>query len=669
VSIVKKSARKSLIWLGTIVVVLYALLSAGVFSGNASWTPGLGLDLAGGRQLILTPVVDNGAEITQTDLDQAVAIMRNRVDATGVSEAEISTQYPNIVVALPGKPSEETVDLVRKSAQLQFRAVLVEGAPSPTTVPSEPTVSPSGVADPAEVVGPSPAAESSPSPSASEASQKLFNQTAATPGATASPTATATAATPEATAAPNATATTEPVAVPSPVSAPVAAPVVGETDPSSLDWITPELTTEFSGINCFDPTNLSGSDLGDSDTGHVACGDDPPSKYILGPVEMTGADLAGATSGPHYTPAGTLDGTYQVDLDFTAAGGKKFAEITTRISALEPPRNRFAILLDGAVLSAPNVADPITGGKAQITGSFTQEDAELLANQLKFGALPLTFTVQSDEQISATLGADQLRSGLIAGAIGLVLVVIYSLIQYRALGLVTVGSLLIAGLLSYAVIALLSWGIGYRLSLAGVAGLIVAIGITADSFIVYFERVRDELREGRSLHSAIDHAWTRARRTILASDAVSLLAAVVLYSFAVGGVRGFAFTLGLTTLVDIFVVFVFTHPILVLLGRTKFFGNGHPLSGFDPKQLGRETLYKGRGRVATPGIASAAPLGGAGLSTADGSPQLTLAERKAAASKSARPTAEAVAALSDATENNGADGDADPSAAPVEGEK
>ena len=668
-SIVKKSARKSLIWLGSIVVVLYALLAAGVFSGNASWTPGLGLDLAGGRQLILTPVVDNGAEITQTDLDQAVAIMRNRVDATGVSEAKISTNYPNIVVALPGNPSEETVDLVRKSAQLQFRTVLVEGAPSPTTSTSDPAVSPSGAADPTEAVGPSASAEPSPSPSASEASKQLFNQTAATPGATASPT---TAATPEATAAPNATATTEPVAVPSPISAPVAAPVVGETEPSSLDWITPEVATAYLELNCLDPTNVSGSDLGDPDMGHVACGENGAAKYILGPVQMTGTDLAGASSGPFFTQAGTLDGTYQVDLDFTGSGGGKFAKITSSIAQLEPPRNQFAIILDGAVLSAPRVSESITGGEAQITGSFTQEEAELLANQLKFGALPLTFTVQSDEKISSTLGEDQLRSGLIAGAIGLVLVVIYSLIQYRALGLVTVGSLLIAGVITFAVISLLSWGIGYRLSLAGVAGLIVAIGITADSFIVYFERVRDELREGRSLHSAIDHAWTRARRTILASDAVSLLAAVVLYTFAVGGVRGFAFTLGLTTLVDIFVVFVFTHPILVLLGRTKFFGNGHPLSGFDPKQLGRETLYKGRGRVATPGIASAAPLGGArgvGLSTADGSPQLTLAERKAAAAKVARPTAESVAALADASEDNEGDGSDDSAAASAEGEK
>ncbi|WP_062212558.1 protein translocase subunit SecD [Demequina oxidasica] len=647
-STVKKSARKSLIWLGALTAVLYTVLAIGVGTGSTTWAPGLGLDLAGGRQLILTPEVDNGVEITQTDLDQAVEIMRNRVDASGVAEAEISTQYPNIVVSLPGNPDQATIDLVRQSAQLQFRAVLVEGAATPTA--TQPVASPSASADPAEAVAPSASAEPTPSPSASQASQSLF-QAAATPAPEASDES---APVPSLISAPVPSADAS--AVPTDTTVPFTEPVPGETDPSSFDWITPELSVEYAQLDCFDPVNISGRDLGEADYGHVACGSTTPAKYIMGPVEMTGTDLSDASSGPHYTTAGTLDGTYQVNMEFTSEGGAKFAEITGRIAQLEAPRNQFAIMLDGAVLSAPRVQQSITGGSAQITGNFTQEEAAQLANQLKFGALPLTFTVQSDEQISATLGAEQLQSGLIAGAIGLVLVVIYSLIQYRALGLVTVGSLVIAGLISFAVISLLSWGIGYRLSLAGVAGLIVAIGITADSFIVYFERVRDELREGRSLHSAIDHAWKRARRTILASDAVSLLAAVVLYTFAVGGVRGFAFTLGLTTLVDILVVFLFTHPILVLLGRTKFFGDGHPMSGFDPKQLGRETMYKGRGRVASPSTKVIS-----GSADPDGA-QLTLAERKAAAAKAAQP-AQAEGA------DNGAGGATDPATAPAEGEK
>ena len=274
------------------------------------------------------------------------------------------------------------------------------------------------------------------------------------------------------------------------------------------------------------------------------------------------------------------------------------------------------MVLDGVVISAPGVRDgAITGGTAQISGNFTQKSAQDLANQLKFGALPMTLEVQSEQAISATKGASDLQSGMLAGLIGLILVVIYTLFQYRALGAVTIGSLLIAGGLTYLIITLLSWGMGYRLSLAGVAGLIVAIGITADSFIVYFERVKDELREGRSLVAAVQHGWSRARRTILASDAISFLAALVLYMLAVGSVRGFAFTLGLTTLIDLLVVFMFTHPILAILARTKFFGDGHRFSGLDPRQLGRDAIYKGRGRVTTPDGA--------------GEPTLTLAERKA----------------------------------------
>ena len=256
---------------------------------------------------------------------------------------------------------------------------------------------------------------------------------------------------------------------------------------------------------------------------------------------------------------------------------------------------------------------------------------EELANQLKFGAIPLDLTLQTKNTVSPSLGAEQLQKGLIAGAIGLLLVVIYTIFQYRALAAVTIGSLAIAGVIVYGMIALLSWGIGYRLSLAGVAGLIIAIGITADSFIVYFERVKDELREGRSLQASIDHAWKRARRTILASDAVSFLAAVVLYMLAIGSVRGFAFTLGLTTLVDVLVVILFTHPVLVLLSRTKFFGEGHRFSGLDPRQLGRSAMYKGRGRAV--GASSDAPSAPGVPGEPGEASGLTLAERKAAAAK------------------------------------
>ncbi len=339
-------------------------------------------------------------------------------------------------------------------------------------------------------------------------------------------------------------------------------------------------------------------------------------KYILGPVEMDGSDIATATSGPELNEFGQPRGGFATSMTFTSEGGRTFDQIANRLFDLEGDRNRFAMVLDGAVISAPSVLTRNFGGQAQITGSFTPQEAENLANQLQFGALPLSLELQTNEQVSASLGTESLRGGIIAGIIGLILVFVYSLMQYRVLGFVTIMSLLIAGSTTFALISLLSWGMGYRLSLAGVAGLIVAIGITTDSFIVYFERIRDELRDGRSLASAIDHAWRRARRTILASDVISLLAAVTLYMLAVGGVRGFAFTLGLVTFVDVLVVFLFTHPVMVLLSKTKFFGDGHKLSGLDPRQLGREAMYKGRGRVKV-GAAST----------------MTLAERKAAAAK------------------------------------
>jgi preprotein translocase subunit SecD len=308
-----------------------------------------------------------------------------------------------------------------------------------------------------------------------------------------------------------------------------------------------------------------------------------------------------------------------VNLEFTGAGADKFAAVTGRLYPLYDldVRNQFAIVLDGLVISAPRTESVISAGTARISGSFTTlEPADTLANQIKFGALPLTLTTQSDSKTTPTLGAAQLKGGLIAGGIGLLLVVIYSMIQYRALGLVTVASLVIAGTVTYGSITYLSGLIGYRLSLAGVAGIIVSIGITADSFIVYFERVRDELRDGRTLPASVEQGWSRARRTILASDSVSFLAAMVLYMTAVGNVKGFAFTLGLTTIVDLLVVMLFTHPMLGILAQTKFFGRGHPWSGLDPRQLGRESFYKGRGRVAV-------------------AEDMTLAERKAAASAGA----------------------------------
>lgn len=591
-SAVVRSAKKSLLWLGVLLTASSGALTVGVIADQATVTPALALDLAGGRQIILEAVTTDGSEITQGDLAQAVEIIRKRVDASGVAEAEISTAgNTNIVVSLPGNPDEATLDLVRKSAQLQFRPVLFRGDPSP--VAPAPEVSPSPSVDPGdgESVGPEIEIEEV---------------------AEVSPSAPAIA----------------------PEEDPAAElPALEPVNSSDLAWVTPEVEAAFMALDCFDPNNRAGVDGGDPNAAHVACSADGTEKLIMGPVELTGSDVATASSGPELGPNGGPTGRYEVRLTFTGEGGTKFTNVTRQVSqfhngnenSIQDSRAHFAILLDGVAISYPSVRSAIPGNTASITGTFTAIEAEQLANQLKFGALPLTLEVQSEQQIAATQGAEQLRAGLLAGVIGLILVVIYSFLQYRALAIVTVGSLVIAGLLTLVTFSLLSWTMGLRLSLAGVAGMIVAIGITVDSFIVYFERIKDEIRDGRSLQAAVNHGWLRARRTIIISDAVSFLAAIVLYLLAVGGVRGFAFTLGLTTAMDLFVVLMFTHPIMVLLARTKFFGEGHPWSGLDPRRLGRANLYKEK--PSTAGAKALARSGGVSQN-GDG---LTLAERKALA--------------------------------------
>ena len=306
---------------------------------------------------------------------------------------------------------------------------------------------------------------------------------------------------------------------------------------------------------------------------------------------------------------------------FNAEGTKKFSELSKRLltyrdqasaagaqGAQNPQtqhigdKAQFAIVLDGLTVMASgfneSVHSPITDGRVQITGKFNQNQANTLANQLSFGSLPLSFTVQSEQQISATLGTEQLRNGLIAGLIGFALIILYLAWQYRGLAVVAVASLVVAAAGTYLVIAALSATMGYRLSLAGVAGLIISIGITVDSFIIYFERVRDEVRQGRTLRTAIDEGWKHARRTILVSDAVNLVAAIVLYFLAVGGVQGFAFTLGVTTCVDLAIIILFTHPLMEWIIRFRFFGEGHRLSGLDPEHLGATSSTYGKGREA-----------------------------------------------------------------------
>jgi preprotein translocase subunit SecD len=391
-------------------------------------------------------------------------------------------------------------------------------------------------------------------------------------------------ATPTPTPSPTA-ATPPPAATPTPVPVPRTANTGVIT---SQDQIPPDLAQPFAELDCTKPENLRGTRGRDpADQALVTCSDDGTTKYILGAAQLVGTDVSDASAGLEQDAQGNVVGTgWEVRLDFTGSGTNKFSTLTTTVTTLTPPLNQVAIVLDGLVVSAPSINEPITGGQAQITGGFTQKEATDLANVLKYGALPLAFDQGQVQNISPTLGSDQLRGGVIAGLLGLALVVIYSLLYYRGLGIVTVLSLAVAGILNYGFVVLLGYQIGFRLSLAGVAGLIVAIGITADSFVVYFERIRDEVRDGKSLRVAVETGWVRAQRTIISADVVSLLAAAVLYVLSVGSVRGFAFTLGLTTLIDVVVVFLFTKPLMTLFARTKFYGQGHPLSGLDPRRLG-----------------------------------------------------------------------------------
>jgi preprotein translocase subunit SecD len=531
------------------------------------YTPRLALDLEGGTSVILTPRSEEG-DPSDDQIQQAVSIIRNRVDGFGVAEAEVAQAGDNIVISVPGTQNSNILDTVKQTAELRFRQVLVSAGPAP--IQPAPTESPSPTASGTAT----PATSPSPSPTATTDERVL----------------------PQALKAETS---------PSPTETP--AEENEENDGQKfvgLDAITPEIEQRFREMDCTDPEEVRQQIRRQSADRPgqilVTCAEDGNEKYILGPAELLGQEIDDATAGLQVNSQGATTGEWEVQLNFSGKGTDQFADITRRLSQEQGDLNRFGIVLDGLVVSAPTTNEPIPNGQASITGNFTQETANALANVLKYGSLPITFDAGSVEEVSATLGDEQLTAGIFAGLIGLALVVVYSLLYYRGLGLVTVASLLVAGLVNYGAVVFLGWQIGFRLSLAGVAGLIVAIGITADSFVVFFERLRDEVRDGKTLRVAVETGWARARRTILAADFVSLLAAVVLYALSVGSVRGFAFALGLTTVVDIFVVFLFTKPLVSLLARTKFFGGGHKLSGLDPGHLGakKPAARRGPGRAA-----------------------------------------------------------------------
>ena len=518
-------------------VVLGLVIAAlyAIMAYSNSWTPKLGLDLRGGTTITLTVANTSGTGTVDPDsLELARTIIQQRVDALGVGETEVTTSGDRqILVSVPNVQRDELVRMVGQTAQLYFRQVF---ATDTSTAPA--TVNP-GTA--------------SPEPTASPSTQRR-----PMPGL--------------------------PTPVPSP--RPTAPAENSPTLDKLLAWEPSERDlSDFQSFACGDPF----PDVTDQPL--ITCDQTNSYKYLLGPALIRGDQLTRAQA---QVPQNSVN--WIVALEFNEQGAADFEKVTGTLATKTTPQNQFGIVLDGVVISAPSVSAAIPGGRASIEGTFTQQEATQLANVLAYGALPLSFDVSSVDNVSAKLGGEQLQAGIMAGLIGLGLVVLYSLAYYRGLAIVVVASLGIAGALTYALIVLLGQGMGFALNLPGIAGAIVAIGVTADSFIIYFERIRDEVREGRSLRTAIESGWIRSRKTILIADSVSLLSAVVLFVVAIGAVKGFAFTLGLTTLIDIAVVFFFTKPMMTLLGRTRFFGEGRRFSGFEPEHLGatRPPLSGGR---------------------------------------------------------------------------
>ncbi|WP_033424809.1 protein translocase subunit SecD [Actinomadura flavalba] len=536
-------------------------------------TPKLGLDLAGGTTVTLTAKTESGKNPPAEQMDQAVQIMTQRVNGLGVSDAEVAKQGSNnIVVNVPGEGQDRVVQMIGTTAKLQFRQVfaVADGRPQGAEPTPKPSASPTGKPTDRAPPGISPSAK--PSETATPRGRAVDGALAAAPTPNPSP--------------------STPGQVQLPPELQGQLPGAGAGADLS-DVKDKKVVEQFEKLNCYVPDKrVPGSN--DPARQWVAACDQRTeggrvSKYVLGPVRVLGEQISKATALPPNAQQG--QSSWTVGLEFKREGARQFAAVTGEAyqSPAGGPQRQVAIVLDGQVVSAPSIDNgAITGGSANIYGppeSFTQAYASDLSNVLKYGALPLEFTQSSIDEVSSTLGSDQLRGGMIAGGIGLALVVLYCLFYYRGLGVVAVTSLVVAGGMTYLAVVVLGENMGFRLSLPHIIGLIVSIGITADSFIVYFERLRDELRDGRKLRPSVETAWKRARRTIVVADAVTFLAACTLFFLAVGGVAGFAFAMGLTTLIDLAVVFFFTKPLVALLARTTFFGKGHPLSGVDPRKL------------------------------------------------------------------------------------
>ena len=582
-----------------IVIMLLALVGGNLFSPgqwHKDFRIGLGLDLSSGTELSMQATTLTGGTPTAADLNEAKTIILSRVNASGNTGAEVQTQGNNILnVSVPGKTTEQTEKLVSETALLNFRQTLLYLPYGATSSPTSTSATPSASASASPSASSSSTATATPSPSASATSTaKTSAKIVPAASTSASPKATSTAS-------PSASASAS--ASPSPsASQPSSAIALGD---ASL--VNKETLALFNKVQCTpgDTTKwkqqagyTTPEDYDNPNVQIVSC-DSSGGKYALDVAKVQGQQIATATA-----ELSTTSNQWEVLLNFKSDAVGPWATLTAKQASQYYTAGQgnpqtadywlatIGIVLDGNVITAPETTSAIPNGAAQITGGFTQAQATQLQNVLQYGSLPLNFKILTADTVSASLGRAQLTGGLIAAAIGLGLVVIYSFLYYRGLGLVSVFSLVIAGGLAVLAVMLLTKYQNFALELSGIAGLIVAIGITADSFVVFFERLRDEVREGKALRPAVEAGWKRARRTILVSDTVSFIAAVLLYYFSIGEVKGFAYTLGLTTLIDVIVVFLFTKPMVTLLARTKFYGDGNRWSGLDPARLGARTPWR-----------------------------------------------------------------------------
>ncbi|MFC8529385.1 protein translocase subunit SecD [Nocardia sp. NPDC057227] len=545
--------------LGLFVALLALIYALVFFTGDKSPTPKLGIDLQGGTRVTLTARTPDGSRPSQDSLKQAQSIIENRVNGLGVSGSEVVIDGDTIVITVPGEDGQQARTLAT-TAKLYVRPVLTAvpaagrntaqtpAAPAPAPAPegAAPAPAPDGAA-------PAPAPEIAPAPQ-----PRLFP--AQVPPEPAPPIEQVPPGEPV--PAPPADQTPTPTPEPSPgnlTPAEQARAEIAEAKATrqSTDQAVQQLA--LATLDCTEPDPLRGND--DPNLPLVACASDGTEVYLLDKSRIDGQDIADASSGLNQQQA-----RHEVYLEFKSGGSDEWAALTG-----EYVQKRVAFVLDSQVVSAPVVQQgPQQGGRTQISGNFTAASAKELANTLKYGSLPLSFETSEAQTVSATLGLASLRAGLLAGAIGLAVVLLYCFAYYRMLGLLTALSLIASGFAVYGIMVLLGRWIGFTLDLAGVAGLIIGIGMTADSFVVFFERIKDEIREGRSFRSAVPRGWQRAKRTILSGNAVSFIAAAVLYILAAGQVRGFAFTLGLTTILDVVVVFLVTAPLVLLASRTAF---------------------------------------------------------------------------------------------------